>query len=368
MRSGTLILGGGPAGATAAIVMASAGRDVTLIERSRGPADKVCGDFVSAEAVEHLASMGVGVFDLGGQRITRMRLVHRGHVVETRLPFVAAGLSRRILDEALLRVAEARGARVMRGHTIRAVRAAPSGIVVRVDAMGELSTDTAFLATGKHDLRDTPRPHPRGGPLGMKMYYRVAPEQRAALGEAVELILFPGGYAGLLPVAADRLVLCLTVGEAALERAGGWFGLCDSLRRVCPLLDQRLDAAEPLLDRPLAVARIPYGYLHRHAPGDLPALFRIGDQACVIPSLTGDGISIAVHSAALAARIVLAGNGAADYARALRKDLLWQMRRAAAIRAACMAPTALLRFCQAAPWVMRTAAELTRVSAASIRT
>ena len=54
--------------------------------------------------------------------------------------------------------------------------------------------------------------------------------------------------------------------------------------------------------------------------GDTDGLYRLGDQAAVIPSFCGDGMAIALHSARLAARAVLGGSGPASYARAIRRD------------------------------------------------
>jgi flavin-dependent dehydrogenase len=55
-----------------------------------------------------------------------------------------------------------------------------------------------------------------------------------------------------------------------------------------------LDTAQWHWSKPLAIAYIPYGYLYQNA---LPDTFVLGDQFCVIPSLTGDGISQAVFTA-----------------------------------------------------------------------
>jgi menaquinone-9 beta-reductase len=355
-----LILGGGPAGAAAAIALAGAGRQVTLIERTAAAVDKVCGDFISADAIDRLASMGCDVFSLGAERISRLRLIHRGSEAETRLPFTAAGLSRRTLDEALLTLAASRGAVIRRGHTVRSIRSGADGPSVRVDGMSDVQARHVFLATGKHDLRDLPRPGRNAGSVGFKMYYRLAAGPCAALRGAVELVLFPGGYAGLQVVESDRAVLCVTVGQE--RAAAGWPGIIAALRQTCLHLDRRLAGAIPLIERPLAVAGIPYGYLKRCSADDAPWLFRLGDQASVIPSLTGDGIAIALHGAALAARLLLSGGDASAYHRALRRDLRWQMRRAAAIRAACTVPAAAVGACRVFPWIARMAAATTRVS------
>ena len=73
-----MIIGGGPAGAAAAIVLASAGRNVTLLERNAAPVDKVCGDFLSAEAVTMVETLGVDLS--AASTIAALRLVHRNRI------------------------------------------------------------------------------------------------------------------------------------------------------------------------------------------------------------------------------------------------------------------------------------------------
>src|ERR1700690_2680376 len=105
-----LIIGGGPAGAAAATLIAAAGRPVTLLERNAGPTDKLCGDFLSGGAIAALHALGLDPLDIGGMPVRTIRLVNRRTVAEAALPFPAIGLSRRSLDEALLHIAEQRGA------------------------------------------------------------------------------------------------------------------------------------------------------------------------------------------------------------------------------------------------------------------
>ena len=73
-----------------------------MLEREAGPADKVCGEFISGEAARYLASLGVDLPSLGAVTITSVRLYERAHAAAVALPFAAVSLSRRILDEALL--------------------------------------------------------------------------------------------------------------------------------------------------------------------------------------------------------------------------------------------------------------------------
>ena len=109
-----MIIGGGPAGASAAIALARAGHVATLIERNVGAMDKVCGDFLSAEAVAVVEALGVDLST--ASTITGLRLVHKNRAAVTELPFVARGLSRRALAPATPRPA--------RGATDRALQTA----------------------------------------------------------------------------------------------------------------------------------------------------------------------------------------------------------------------------------------------------
>lgn len=310
-----VIAGGGLAGAAAACALARAGQAVTVLERSTGPTDKVCGDFLSSEAQHYLARLGLDAAALGGHPITRVRVVRGAKVAEARLPFSGLGLSRRVLDDAMLRHAEAAGARVRRGVTVE-----------------RLSAAIGFLATGKHDLRSGGRTlrSPPEELVGFKTYLRLAPAQRDSLADAVELILFVDGYAVLQQVEGGRANLCLLVHRDHLARAGGtWPALLDDLRRISPHLHARLSDACMLLARPLAIARVPYGFIHRPQRGE--AVFRLGDQACVIPSFAGDGMAMALHSAALAVRCYLNGVAPAEYHRLLRRDVTLPIRRAMAL-------------------------------------
>jgi menaquinone-9 beta-reductase len=95
----------------------------------------------------------------------------------------------------------------------------------------------------------------------------------------------------------------------------------------CGLLRERLRGARTLLEKPLAIAAIPYGYVRATSDG----IWALGDQAAVIPSFTGDGMSIALHSGWLAVGKYLRGETAGAYQRQLRGELARQVGLATAI-------------------------------------
>lgn len=325
-----VIIGGGPAGSAAAIELAQAGVRVALLERTVHAHDKVCGDFISAEAVLMLQALGVVPSKLGAAAIDRLRLAGALGTSSAALPFAAQSLTRRAVDEALLSRAVAAGACVLRGYTAESLDRRSGFWQIRAADRGgshTLNAPQVLLATGKHDLRGIPRTVASPSNLvGLKMYLRLAPAQREYLENSIELMLLPGGYGGLSLVESQRANLCFLLPRNLLRNVGGhWSALLQLVNRNRHLRE-RLAGAEPLLSRPLAVNPIPYGFLRREAITE--SLFAVGDQAAVIPSFTGDGLAIALHSGRLAATSILAGRSAESFQFELHKQLAPQIRLA----------------------------------------
>ena len=132
----------------------------------------------------------------------------------------------------------------------------------------------------------------------MKIYLALPPGARNTLADTTELTLFPGGYAGMQHVDNGRTVLCIAIRRAAFQRL--WRHLVQPARA-------RSSAAAPDSPRCWTMPetccrgrwRSPASPTATRPAPDV--LFRLGDQAAVIPSLTGDGIAMALHSGEQAA-------------------------------------------------------------------
>jgi flavin-dependent dehydrogenase len=168
-----------------------------------------------------------------------------------------------------------------------------------------------FLGTGKHDLRGLARPTP--GPdedpaLGLRVRLRPSAGERRPWEDAIELHLFDRGYAGLAVQEDGSANLCLAVKRSRLREAGSPELLLQRIAAEAPAFADRLDARP--VDAPIdAVANVPYGW---RATTGVAGLFRLGDQAAVIPSLAGEGMGIAVASGCAAAHAYLRGGASAS--------------------------------------------------------
>jgi hypothetical protein len=216
--------------AAPSIELARHGVQVIVLESSRGPRHVVCGEFLSEEAQSLLRQLGVDPHARGATSIERFRLVKGERHAITQLPFEAAALSRRRLDELLLQAAGRAGAEVIRG--IRVTRIEPSaGTVIVQDAKRTWHAAAVALATGKHSMRGFSLPP--SPTVGFKM--RLQPTSAVCdLARTVQLAFFRSGYVGacvvedgVLSMAWVMLTRSLLRWSVARTEPGSRAGSCE---------------------------------------------------------------------------------------------------------------------------------------------
>lgn len=350
-----LIVGAGPAGAAAAIQLATNGVRATILERQRETGDALCGGFLSWETLAALCDLGIDALD--GHPVSTLRLFAGNRMAEAPLPKPALGLSRHRLDTVMLARAEALGVGIERGV---AVKEWSEGALVTADGSA-LRPESLFLAAGKHDLRGLGRPRDAGDPtLGIRMRLIPHPSLSALVDDTIELHLFDRGYCGIVLQEGGRGNLCLAVRKSRLAEAGGdpdalladWAG-------ESPAFADRLAFRESGSD---AIGAVPYGWIARNTE---KGVFRLGDQAAVIPSLAGEGIGMAIASGVMAAEASLAGDSAAAYQAGFARAALRPVSIAAWVWRAAEHPGPArigIEFTRLAPWLAAHIAGWTRIS------
>ena len=146
-QADVIVVGAGPAGSTTAFYLAQAGLDVLLLEKSRFPREKVCGDGLTPRGVRALVAMGISVGEEDGWvRNKGLRVIGAGQRMELPWPELSSypgyGLvrPRTDLDQMLARRAEQAGARLLEGVTVTGP--------VRDDRTGRITGVTAKAADG----------------------------------------------------------------------------------------------------------------------------------------------------------------------------------------------------------------------------
>lgn len=287
---------------------------------------------MSADTIGTLARLGLSAEALGAHPVARLRIVSGSRVVEADLPFAACGLSRFVLDAALIEQAVRQGVGVERGTAARRIDLKARRVHLSDGA--SLLSDTIMLATGKHDLNGAARPKAASGKdpaIGLRARLEPTVSLRAALQNVVELHTFEGGYAGLVLLEDGSANLCISIAKSQLTGSGrATDAILASLAADNPLFADRMGGVRSIGPWS-SIANIPYGW---RAEPDCAGIFRLGDQGAVIASLAGDGMGIALASGSMAASVWRNGGAEAskDFQAALRTRARWPLRVAGGLK------------------------------------
>lgn len=304
------ILGAGPAGAAAAIAARSEGCAVTLIEKSRLPRHKVCGEFLSPEVCRLLEQLGVWQEFLRAAPapIHRLALRFGARSRQYKLPGCAYGLSRYRFDRLLVDQAIAL-------KTVLKTGGAPDGAPAP-SASAEPPAATV-LATGRNAMA------PPGDRLfGFKAHFRGSAE------DAIELFFFAGSYVGVSPIENGLTNVCGVAPEQLLRSHD--FQI-DGLLDACAPLTERLSPLSRTMQW-LTVGPLVLGSRWDHEPDE--RVYPAGDVLGFIDPFAGTGILNALLTGRMAGLAAAQGLSSQAYLQQCRRLLAKPFRTAALIRTA----------------------------------
>jgi flavin-dependent dehydrogenase len=338
-----VIVGGGPAGAAAAIHLRRRGVEVTLLEKARMPRAKPCGEALSPEVVPALRELGVLQ-----QLCTTAHGRLRGFTI---YPYAAApfrgtyaarsagnadracGLTvpRTSLDTLLFRAAQAAGADVREGWAVRSIGpwSGSGRMVGGRDARGEQFTLHGAIVIGADGVHSTvarrlgvarPSAHLRQVAIVTHMC------GVRDLSEYGEMHATNGGYCGIAPLAGERANVAIVVPAATLagrlRRAGSLERCFRAFLSTCPYLASRVLDAE-IVAGPWTTSGLACHVRRRVDDG----LLLVGDAGGYFDPFTGEGIFRALRSAALAARVASAALRQGDLGKAALASYAGMYRR-----------------------------------------
>ncbi len=309
-----IIIGAGPAGTSAAILLAQSGLRVLLLEKSRFPREKLCGEFITPECLNVFERLGVRqrMFDAGAKTIRRFKLfAPDGRSLEIPMEWIADGhphaisLTRAAMDVALLERAREVGVEIREGfHVSPQLRREGNLTSIEGKAANsdveKFSASLVIDASGRNGVFSNQVPQEASRFNGSRLFgCKVHLRGVEGLGDLGELYFFRDGYGGLTEVEGDRVNLCFLTTEATLKEAKGDRQLLLDLT-LCSnaIARQRLQTAT-IDGEWFGTGPVIYGR-RRTMPGALT----IGDAAAFIDPFTGSGILLALISGELAATVV----------------------------------------------------------------
>jgi geranylgeranyl reductase family protein len=335
-----IVVGAGPAGAVAAIVLARAGARVRLIDRARFPRDKLCGDTLNPGTMAVLQRLGLSrEAETEGLAIHGMRITGERRVsVEALYPHGLCGraISRRRFDQALVERAIDAGVRFEPGLAVRRLVTSGdrvTGVVVSTGvAECHLPAEITIAADGRHStiafalgLARHPRT-PRRYAVGVHV------EHPTGAARVAEMHIRSGRYIGVAPLPGNVANVCLVKSWSPEERRTSSLqnALRDELAHDFALRDRFADArfiAPPVVLGPLAVDATDVA-----APD---GLLLAGDAGGFVDPMTGDGLRFAVRGGELAADAALTAlahgwSGVRDrheHGRAIEFTSKWRFNR-----------------------------------------
>jgi flavin-dependent dehydrogenase len=304
-----IVVGGGPAGACLALLLGRRGLEVELLDQSRFPREKPCGEGLLPGGLDVLRTNGL--FErVGGEPLSGVRYHVAGGGVRAGFAEGTRGLGQRRLrlDAALFDAAAATpGVRASQSARIDAPlveRGRVTGVVVdgdvrraRVVVAADGSSSTLRRALGLERTAASRR-------VGIRAHFRLA-QQDACRGD-IQIFLRPGYELYVTPLPEGEVLVAALAHQDAVQ-GGLRRAFREWLQREA-LLREWLDGATQTSE---LMGRAP---LVRRSGSPPPGLVLVGDAAESVDPVTAGGLSLALASAALLGRVLpeaLGGDGTA---------------------------------------------------------
>jgi len=303
-----VVVGGGPAGATAAALCARKGLAVALIEHRHFPRHKVCGDVLNPNCWTTLERLGVAgkIHALPHHIITgALFTTSDGAILD--VPMRGCAIRRSHFDAALLQHARDCGVTVVEGEAVNEIT--PS-LEVSTRSRRYHSRKGIIAADGRHSIVARQaglarRTRTGNGHMAFQAHFHTP----AALDSQVQLHLFPGGYCGVVRLDEGLANVCIVTDRngarlhddcEALFARTVWRNRHFRALGILPEPLESLQSAYPLVTRPNVPCR--------------DGVWLTGDALRTTEPFTGQGIYFALRTAELAADSVLTGS---DYVAAV---------------------------------------------------
>lgn len=279
-----IVVGGGLAGLSFAILSAKKGYQTLVIEKQNYPRQKVCGEYISNESLGFIKSLGLNLDILGLPNISKFVLTTQyGQKAKTNLKMGGFGISRYLLDELLFKKAEHLGVEFILETKVNAIEENGHGFNVKTSNNETFQCQWAIASYGRISGIEKQKPIAKTF-IGVKYHIDKGPAS-----DTIEIHNFEGGYCGISEVENGAFNLCYLAKTSVYKSYGNIKAFEENILSKNPFLKERLKAEK--LFEPIFTSQIAFG---TNSPSNYLLL---GDAAGFIPPITGNGMSLAFRSA-----------------------------------------------------------------------
>ena len=302
----TVIVGGGLAGLAASILLAREGRQVALFEKESYPFHKVCGEYISMESWSFLSRLGINLQKENPPRINRLLLTApNGNSVTTPLPLGGFGMSRYVLDQQLAVIARNEGVDLFESTVIEQVDFEEDAFLVQLRGGRQTRALVCCGAYGKRSRLDislnrkflNSQDKRLDNYVGIKYHIHTTwPEHLIGLHN------FTDGYCGISAIEENKYCLCYLTHARNLKKCSNNISqLEEKVLFKNPHLRKIFNQSRFCDGFPVSISQVGFSsksQVENH-------ILMLGDSAGMITPLCGNGMSIALHTGAIAAGIVM---------------------------------------------------------------
>ena len=308
-----IIIGGGPAGASAALFLEKKGYRITLLDQARFPRDKICGEFVSPAADDIFAELEIleSIEALNPKRLSGVAIsAYEGSFLKIPYPLSSDGktmtslsMERSILDNLMVDHVRKSRVELMEGFKVTDLLFEDNN-VCGVRGHGETKTRLNIKAklvidAGGRNSISLRRLNLKKNSFG-KRKVALAAHWKGFKADSHYCYMHVShpGYTGIAPVSADKVNVVLVVDKNNLVKqdVDEFFVkivLGNQLRR------KFLDGCSPI-EKVRVTDSLSYSVKKPKCGG----LLLVGDATGFIDPFTGEGIYLSLRSSQLAAEVI----------------------------------------------------------------